>query len=259
MPVAVLVSAIASTLLLPPVSPLLLSLAGLLLRRHWPRLGRGLAVAGLLILLVLSTRAGALLLVRPLEARYPALTEPVAGDAQAIVVLGSGRLDLAPEYGDRDDINPIGMKRLQYAAYLHRQTGLPVLVTGGNPDGSPESEAAVMARVLERDLGIKVRWQEQRSNTTAENATLSAAMLKADGVQRILLVTDGLHMTRSVRVFSLSGLQVQAAPTVFFTPARSRVIDYFPNAGSLQLSSYALHEWVGQWWYQLRHWLSATA
>lgn len=259
MPVAVLVSAIASTLLLPPVSPLLLSLAGLLLRRHWPRLGRGLAVAGLLILLVLSTRAGALLLVRPLEARYPALIEPVAGDAQAIVVLGSGRLDLAPEYGGRDDPKAIGMKRLQYGAYLHRQTGLPVLVTGGNPDGSPESEAAVMARSMERDLGIKVRWQEQHSNTTAENATLSAAMLKADGVQRILLVTDALHMGRAARAFALTGLQVRAAPTVFFSTARPRPTDYFPNASNLDLSSYALREWAGQAWYQLRHWLSATA
>ncbi len=254
MPLAVLVSAVASTLLLPPVAPLLLCLAGALLRRRMPRGGPLLVALGVALLLLLSTRVGALLVVRPLENQYPALSAPVAaGNAQAIVILGSGRIDRAPEYGGADDAKPIGMKRLQYGAYLHRQTGLPILVTGGNPDGSPESEAAVMARVLQRDFGVPVRWQEQQSNTTADNATLSAAMLRADGIERVLLVTDSLHMPRAMRVFALTGLQVQAAPTVFAGPARARPIDYFPNAGSLQLSSYALHEWIGQCWYRLRH------
>lgn len=253
MPLAVLVSAIASTLLLPPVSPLLLCLAGVLLRRRMPRGAAAMVALGAGLLLLFSTRAGALLVVRPLENQYPALSDAgAASNAQAIVVLGSGRIDRAPEYGGTDDANPIGMKRLQYGAYLHRQTGLPILVTGGNPDGSPESEAAVMARVLQRDFDVPVRWQEQRANTTADNATLSAAMLRADGIERVLLVTDSLHMPRAMQVFSRTGLQVQAAPTVFAGPARSRLTDYFPNAGSLQLSSYALREWVGQCWYLLR-------
>jgi len=254
MPLAVLVSAIASTLLLPPVSPLLLCLAGVLLRRRMPRGAAAMVALGVIVLLLLSTRAGALLVVRPLENQYPALSDPgAAGSAQAIVILGSRRIVGAPEYGGADDANPIGMKRLQYGAYLHRRTGLPILVTGGNPDGSPESEAAVMARVLQRDFGVPVRWQEQHSDTTAENATLTAAMLKAEGIERVLLVTDSLHMPRAMRAFALSGLQAQAAPTLFAGPARARLTDYLPNAGSLQLSSYALHEWVGQCWYLLRH------
>ncbi|MFX7731723.1 YdcF family protein, partial [Acinetobacter baumannii] len=92
--------------------------------------------------------------------------------------------------------------RLQYAAYLARRTGLPILVTGGSPDGSPESEAALMARNLQRDVGVPVRWQETRADTTAQNASYSAAMLKADGIERILLVTDSIHMPRAMRVFA---------------------------------------------------------
>lgn len=253
MPLSVLVSALASTLLLPPVSPLLLALAGVLLRRHaprWRRFGLLLIVLGVATLLVLSTRAGSLLLIAPLENSYPVLRSP--GQAQAIVILGSGRIDRAPEYGGLDDANAIGMKRLQYGAYLHRQSGLPILVTGGNPDGSPESEAAVMARTLERDFAVPVRWQEGRSNTTYDNATLSAAMLKEAGVSRILLVTDSLHMPRAMQAFATTGLQVQAAPTVFAGQARTRVTDYLPNAASLQLASYALREWIGQLWYRVR-------
>lgn len=255
MPLSVLVSALASTLLLPPASPLLLALAGLLLRRHaprWRRFGLLLIVLGVATLLVLSTRIGSLLLIAPLENSYPVLRSPGQAQAQAIVILGSGRIDRAPEYGGLDDANAIGMKRLQYGAYLHRQSGLPILVTGGNPDGSPESEAAVMARTLERDFAVPVRWQEGRSNTTYDNATLSAAMLKEAGISRILLVTDSLHMPRAMQVFATTELQVQAAPTVFAGQARTRVTDYLPNATSLQLASYALREWIGQLWYRVR-------
>lgn len=250
MSLPVLISALASSLLLPPVSPFLMCLAGFWLRRRAPRTGLALMLLGALILLVLSTRIGALWVIRPLEAQYAPLAS--AGNAQAIVVLGSGRIDEAPEYGGSDDSTAIGMKRLQYAAYLARRTGLPLLVTGGSPDGSPESEAALMARNLQRDFGVPVRWQETRADTTAQNASYSAAMLKADGIERILLVTDSIHMPRAMRVFAHTGLQVQAAPTVFAGRSRPRLTDYLPRAGNLELASYALREWVGQLWYGLR-------
>lgn len=250
MSLPVLISALASSLLLPPVSPVLLCLAGWWLRRRAPRTGLGLMLLGVAVLLVLSTRIGALWVIRPLEAQYPALASP--GNAQAIVILGSGRVDEAPEYGGSDDATAIGMKRLQYGAYLARQTGLPILVTGGSPDGSPESEASLMARDLQRDFGVPVRWQETRADTTAQNASYSAAMLKADGVERILLVTDSIHMARAMRVFAQTGLQVQAAPTLFFGNARSRPTDILPRAGNLELASYALREWIGQLWYRAR-------
>lgn len=250
MSLPVLISALASSLLLPPVSPVLLCLAGWWLRRRAPRAGLALMLLGMAVLLVLSTRIGARWVIRPLEAQYPALSSP--GNAQAIVILGAGRVDQAPEYGGSDDSTAIGMKRLQYGAYLARQTGLPILVTGGSPDGSPESEASLMARDLQRDFDVPVRWQEARADTTAQNASYSAAMLKADGVERILLVTDSIHMPRAMRAFAQTGLQVQAAPTLFFGNARARPTDILPRAGNLELASYALRERIGQLWYRAR-------
>lgn len=247
---SVLLSAVASSLLLPPVSPLLLCLAGWLWRRRAPRTGAALVLLGVASLLVLSTRIGALCLIAPLENQYPPLAS--VGDAQAIVILGSGRIDQAPEYGGLDDATPIGMKRLQYGAALHRQSGLPILVTGGSPDGSPQSEAELMARVLQRDFGVPVRWQERHADTTADNATLSAAMLKAEGIERVLVVTDSIHMPRAMRAFARTGLQARAAATLFLVPARARVTDYLPGASHLQMASYALREWIGQAWYRLR-------
>ncbi|MCP1573666.1 membrane protein [Herbaspirillum rubrisubalbicans] len=253
MPLSVLLSALASSLLLPPVSPVLLSLAGCWLRRRAPRTGLALMLLGVALLLVLSTRMGALWLIQPLQRQYPPLTHPdQIKQAQAIVILGSGRIDAAPEYGGSDEPTPIGMKRLQYGAFLQRQSGLPILVSGGSPDGSPEGEAALMARSLQRDFGVPVRWQETHSDTTAQNARDSAALLKAEGITHILLVTDSVHMPRAMRAFAQAGLQVQAAPTLLLQPARARVSDYLPGASHLQMSSYALRERIGQWWYQAR-------
>ncbi|MCA1323069.1 YdcF family protein [Herbaspirillum sp. alder98] len=251
MPASVLVSLIASVILLPPINSLLLCLLGFLLRRRLPRLGKLLTVLGVTMLVVLSTRAGALLLVRPLENSYPPLA--AVGSAQAIVILGAGRLVAATEYGDTDQPSLIGLQRLKYGAYLHRQTGLPVLITGGSPGGWKESEAALMARSLKRDFGIEARWQEPRANTTNDNATLSAAMLRADGIERILLVTDAIHMPRSMSAFGATDLQATAAPMLFTSRGPTRFTDFLPSASALTLSTYAMREWIGRLWYLVQY------
>jgi uncharacterized SAM-binding protein YcdF (DUF218 family) len=248
---SVLLSALAGALLLPPLNGLLLCAAGLFLRPRRRRAGNLLLALGAALLLVLSTRAGALLLVRPLENQYAPPAGP--GNAQAIVILGAGRQANAPEYGNADAASMNGLKRLEYGAYLHKQTGLPILVTGGSPDGSPESEASLMARVLRQDFDVAARWQEGRSNNTAENAAMSAALLKPAGIERVLVVTDAIHMPRAMRAFAATGLQATAAPTLFAGSARTLPTDYLPNAASLQLASYAMHEWIGQLWYRLRY------
>lgn len=250
----VLLSALAGAVLLPPLNAILLCGIGLLLRRRWRRAGNLLAVLGIALLLALSTRTGALLLARPLEQQYPALAaDRIPADVQAIVILGAGRQSNAPEYGGTDAASTNGLKRLEYGAYLHRRSKLPILVTGGNPDGSLESEAALMARALHDDFGMDARWQEGSSNNTNDNAVMSAALLKPDGISRVLVVTDAIHMPRAMRAFAAAGLQATAAPTLYAGTGRALPTDYFPTAGNLALSSYAMHEWIGQWWYRLRY------
>lgn len=242
-----------ATLLLPPLDLLLVAGLGCWLRRRWPRAGLLLAAAALALLLALCTKAGALLLVAPLENR----SEPLAADrlpaAQAIVVLGGGRIGAAPEYGGRDSPGLTTLARLRYAAHLQRASGLPLLVSGGSPDGAAESEAAVMARSLRADFGVPVRWLEQGSDNTAENARYAAAQLRHAGVRRVLLVTDALHMPRSRAAFVRHGLEVVAAPTVFFSRQPLTALDFFPDGEGLRRSHYALHEWIGLLWYRLRH------
>jgi uncharacterized SAM-binding protein YcdF (DUF218 family) len=241
----------AAALLLPPLLFIIPAAAGLLLRRRWPRAAPALALSALVLLTALSTDACVRLLIKPLEDLNPPLS--ASADAGAIVVLGGGRQRNAPEYGGRDVPRAGTLARLRYGARLQRQTGLPLLVSGGSPEGAAESEARLMAQVLREDFAVPVRWVEGGSDNTAENALYSASLLRQAGIRRILLVTDALHMPRARRIFSQAGLQVIAAPTSYLGQGPLQAIDFIPNAGALRDAHYALHEWLGLLWYRLAH------
>ena len=247
------INAAIGALLLPPLNLILVCGLGLWMRRRWPRLGLGLSITALLVLTVISTRFGASLFITPLEQLNSPLLSAKDAGAQAIVVLGGGRISAAPEYAGQDIPSSPTLQRIHYAAKLQRETSLPLLVTGGQPDGAVESEAAIMARVLRDDFLVPVKWIEGASNNTAENAQFSYRMLNAVGVHRILLVTDAMHMQRAKLVFEQMGLEVIPAPTIFVTTMRPTLADFLPHAHWLQKSSYAMHEWLGLAWYGLRH------
>ncbi|TCS35604.1 uncharacterized SAM-binding protein YcdF (DUF218 family) [Paucimonas lemoignei] len=242
---------LVGTILLPPLNLVLLTALGLWLARKRPRLGLSLSACTLAILTVFSTGVGARLLARPLENQNPALTSTANLDAQAIVVLGGGRIWDSPEYGGQDIPKMTTLGRLRYGAYLQRATGLPVLVTGGAPDGRTGSEAEMMARVLQDEMHVPVKWIENASDNTAQNAQYSAKILQEAGIQKIALVTDALHMPRARRAFEESGLTVVPAPTAFATTEHTSLKAWLPGATGMQVSYYAMHEWLGLLWYRL--------
>ena len=208
MSASLVASRIVRTLALPPLSLFLLVAVGWILHRRWPRSGRAVIALALVVLFFLCTIIGASLLVRPLESMTAPLASSSDTHAQAIVVLAAGRLEHAAEYGGKDIPDYIALGRLRYAAKLQHETGLPVLVSGGNvaEDGASESKAEAMASALRKDFVTPVRWVEGASENTAENAWLSAGILHPEGVHRILLVTDAMHMPRAKMVFAQTGL-----------------------------------------------------
>lgn len=248
----------AHILLMPPTSLLFLIAFGYLLRRRWPRTGRAVGWFGLLALLLLSTRAGALLLARPLENMTVPLLDARSAGAQAIVVLGAASLERAPEYG-ADVPDPVALARLLYGAHLQHATGLPLLVTGGPQSRAPGAVpvAATMARVLRNDFRTPVKWVENSARDTAQNAAFSARMLKESGVTRVLLVTHAMHMPRSREAFAREGVAVVEAPTAFVSRNPFSLMMLLPSAGGLYQSFYATHEWVGLLVYRWRAWKAA--
>ncbi len=242
-----------SSLLLPPMSLLLIAVFGAFVVRRRPRIGATLMALSGVLLLALSTAAGSRWLAEPLERQSLPIADPARSDAQAIVVLGGGRQYDAPEDEGRDQPSLSTLARLRHAARLARLTKLPVLVSGGKPEGNGESEAAVMARVLREDFGVRVHWLEQASDNTAENALHASLQLDKEGVRRILLVSDAMHMPRAVRAFTAAGFDVVPAPTNFRARRPLDVASFVPRASELETSSYAIHEWIGLLWYRVRY------
>lgn len=239
-----LLKKIVSALILPPTSLVLLAFFGLWLTRKHPKTGRILAALSLVTLLILALPVTGKALLKSLETSPP-ISEVQLKDIQAIVVLGGGKNNEAPEFDNQDTVNRWTLQRLRYGAYLQQQTGKPILVTGGAPYGG-RPEAVTMAETLKRDFHAKKIWIEDQSKDTAENATYSATILKEHGFQRIAIISQAWHLPRAIPLFEQQGLTVYPAPTGFTTTEKQVVAKWLPNASALDKSSIALKEYLGR-------------
>ncbi len=246
-------TAVLKTLLLPPTINFILIACGFLIQKKIVWLGRLCWIAGLLFFVVISFRPVSYTLVHSLES-YPPLSVPlVTGNEKAIVVLGAGINGYASEFG-RATESVTGLQRLQYAAFLHQQSGLPVLLSGGVVNQHRISEAAVMAATLKNSFNVGLLWQEQLSRNTWENASYTATLLNGQGIKSIFLVTHAHHISRAVMAFEAHGIEATPAPLGFVTPPRyDSVVTYLPSMGAMLESHSALHEYLGLLWYRLRY------
>jgi uncharacterized SAM-binding protein YcdF (DUF218 family) len=238
-----------SAFLLPPLCFLLPGGIGILLWRKRPKAARLLVIASFALLWAGSTPYVAEGALHLLEGK-PAALDPVAQPADAIVVLGGGTYFRAPEYGT-DTVSGPALARLRYAAKLQRETGKPVLVSGGSPRGNKLPEAQQMKAVLENEFRVPVKWTEDASDNTLENARFSFRILQQAGIRRIYLVTHAWHMPRAAMAFRAAGFDVVPAPTAFTTRYRTDLLSFLPNAGALNASRIFMHEVIGLLWYRL--------
>ena len=237
------------SVILPPTGLLLLAILGVFLIKRRPRLGRAcliLAIGALWLLFTpwVSDRLSGL------AEHYPPLDLRSTVGAQAIVILGGGgQRDMAPEYGG-PAADPVLLERLSYGAYIARKTGLPILVTGFR------IEATAMQATLQRNFGIDPRWIDGAAFDTFSNAGNSARLLEADGIRRIILVTHGTHMWRSVHEFTAAGLEVIPAPMGMLARRDPGIFLYMPEVEALRRSLTAMNELLGEpvrWFFDATH------
>lgn len=238
-------------LLLPPILFLVTAVIGCALWRRRPRLGRNLVFTSLALMWLASSAAFNGPLFKALGWPAPVDLRDASG-AQAIVVLGGGMHDAAPEYGAVATVNAGTLERVRYAAWLSRQTRLPVLASGGRTHPTPAAEAELMKSVLENEFSTPVRWIETESRNTFENARASARILRAAGIGKVLLVTHSFHMRRAVQAFAPTGIEVIAAPTRLDTSGPLTFADFLPSPRGFQTSYFVAHELVGGAWYAIR-------
>ena len=142
---------------------------------------------------------------------------------------------------------------MRYGAKLANELRLPVAVSGGVVSATgaiPIGE--LMARVLRAEFQIPVRWVEDRSRNTAQNAQYLRQMLP---IQHIVLVTHAIHMPRSVSMFERVGFTVIPAPMGFKGAKEPTygIFDWMPSVSAISTSRAVLHEWIGRAYYRLRY------
>lgn len=239
--------------LLPPGGLVLLLVLGLLL---WRRvLGPWLIVIATIGLYLLSIPQTTGWLAAPLETDISADAKAIGdGGAQAVVVFLAGRTHKAPELGGNDGLSYLSLQRLHHAVRLHRQTGLPLVVSGGATSfDHPEGLALLATRALDQAYGIEPLLAEATSRSTWENATLTAALLREQGITRIALVTHAWHMPRARYSAESAGLSVIPAGTGFVSGRGGGIgqaSDWLPSARALYTNRNLLHEHLGLWWYR---------
>lgn len=251
--------------LLPPgIGILLLVLTLWLLMRGEiaQKIGKFLLLITLLLIYFTTIPYTANRLIDSLEQTdtYPALTDDdiQKSKAQAIVILGYGRYSKAPEYGGQDTLSTGGLARVRYGAYLHKKTGLPILTSGGRIHAKQPSEAMIMKTVLESDFNTPVRWIEEESSNTWENARNSTLILKTHTINHIFMVTHSRDTKRALWSFKKTGtIQVTPSPTLFRTGDKTHngkdLLDWIPNVYATKTIGLCLHEYLGQLWYWLQH------
>ncbi len=245
---------ILKALLLPPGGLILLLFISLLFIRGL--FGKLLLTLTLAMFYLLSTPLVATNLMAGLEQHiFVTPEEIIASEAEAIVVLGGGVYKEAPEYGG-DTIKGLLLERVRYAAWLHKRTNLPIIVSGGNIDQKLPPEAKLASLVLKEEFGCTVLAMEEKSKNTWENAQFTKQLLKTHGIKKVALVTHTWHMPRAERAFKQNGIDLLAAPTIFskgrLDITNSKTIDWLPDASALRNSYLALHEYIGMYWYRVK-------
>jgi uncharacterized SAM-binding protein YcdF (DUF218 family) len=236
----------------------LLLLAALLnlWRKPRPQRRRLLLLTGAFVgLTAVSSPTLAYLALGSLEWRYPPLDERPA-DAEAIVVLSAG-IEGPDGPRVRPQLDHDTLLRCQHAARLYHQgPGCKVLVSGGKVD--PEEPGPPVARVMADflvQLGVKAADLiiEDQSRSTYENAVESTRLLKQEGIDNAILVTDAVDMYRATRCFRKQGVELTPSPSHFrATSYQFTLLGFIPNAGAARNWQRVAHEWLGTLWYSLK-------
>lgn len=189
-------------------------------------------------------------LMRPLEAEYPAGAAPAEVDG--IVLLGGGEDVAASLYSGQPQLGEGGDRYLAALALARANPDARLLFAGGSGrlrdiTGNEVSEAAVAERIFQAQ-GIAPRrlLLEGQSRNTNENARLSYALAEPKKDETWVLITSAFHMPRALGSFSEAGW-----PALIPFPVDFRSRDWSDGLGwnfqrNLEMTNIALREWVGR-------------
>ena len=125
--------------------------------------------------------------------------------ADAIVVFGAAEYDGRP--------SPVYRARLDHGLSLFHHGIAPLLITLGGNGGDQYNEGAVGREYL---MGMGVSGQAIIAETVSRNSEESAlrvgVIARANGLHRLVIVSDGTHMFRIHEICAAEGLDVLTSP-----------------------------------------------
>ena len=125
----------------------------------------------------------------------------------AIVVMGAAQYDGRP--------SPVFAARLDHAIDLfHEGIAARLIVTGGKQEGDRTTEAA-SARIyaVQHDVPDEAILTEDQSRTTLQSIRGVAAVMRDQGFDSAVFVSDPSHMLRVLRMASDEGITAFGSPT----------------------------------------------
>jgi uncharacterized SAM-binding protein YcdF (DUF218 family) len=128
-----------------------------------------------------------------------------AAPSDAIGVLGAAEYDGRP--------SPVFRARLDHARDLYNRGIAPIIITLGGNGGDQYTEGAVGREYL-MSLGVpeSAIIAETESRNTEESARRIAVIARANGMRRLVVVSDGTHLFRIHAICSADGLDVLTSP-----------------------------------------------
>ena len=112
-------------------------------------------------------------------------------------------------------VSPVFKERINHAINLYRKGQVRKLIfTGGqgNP-GEPTESAAARDYALQSGVPASDILIEEKSHTTYENILYAKQIADAHGINKVLIVSDPLHMKRAMAMAEDTGLVAEASPT----------------------------------------------
>ena len=112
-------------------------------------------------------------------------------------------------------VSPVFRERINHGIDLYRKGKVRKLIfTGGqgNP-GEPTESAAARDYALQSGVPLQDILIEQKSHTTYENILYAKQVADAQGIKKVLIVSDPLHMKRAVLMARDAGLTAEPSPT----------------------------------------------
>ena len=156
-----------------------------------------------LVLLLLAAAAGWCRWVYLQIQSYAQQDQAVPADA--IGVLGAAEYDGKP--------SPVYRARLDHALALYHRGIAPLIITLGGPGGDQFTEGTVGADYLiARGVPEEDIIAETESRNTEESALRIAVIARANGLHRLVIVSDDTHMFRIHAICAAEGLDVLTSP-----------------------------------------------